>query len=43
MDDQEALVRLPGFEPGSKAWEAIVITTGLQPLATSVNISHILD
>ena len=26
------MVRLPGFEPGSMAWEATVLTTGLQSL-----------
>jgi hypothetical protein len=28
-------VRLPGFEPGFEAWEAPVITTRPQPLAST--------
>jgi hypothetical protein len=32
-------VRLPGFEPGLKAWEASVLTTRLQPLQDHFTVS----
>ena len=34
-------LRLPGVEPGSIAWKAIILTVGLQTL--DVSSSHILD
>ena len=33
-------VRLPGFEPGLRAWEAHVITAGPQPLS-SLDLRHL--
>ena len=33
-------VRLPGFEPGLRAWEAHVITAGPQPLYSLYAMCH---
>lgn len=32
MIDQNNILRLPGVEPGSIAWKAIILTVGLQTL-----------
>ena len=31
--DPKKIMRLPGVEPGSIAWKAIILTVGLQTLA----------